>query len=76
MWENLDDAGTKSEVSCDIGSDKSFSKNDTEECMTKKKLNLQKALNLLQNLASERSDALTDDSSDEEIPTNKLLEFS
>ncbi|GFV01080.1 hypothetical protein TNCV_1010011 [Trichonephila clavipes] len=41
----------------------------------KKKLSLQEALDLLQNLPSKSSDALTDDSSDEQVPTNNLLEF-
>ncbi|GFU52843.1 hypothetical protein TNCV_2254601 [Trichonephila clavipes] len=35
-------------------------------CLKKKKLSLPGALDLLQNLLSESSDALTDDSSDEE----------
>ncbi|GFY36083.1 hypothetical protein TNCV_4844551 [Trichonephila clavipes] len=42
----------------------------------KKKFNHQDTLDLLQNLPSESSDAPTDDSSDEEIPANYLLEFS
>ncbi|GFY36679.1 hypothetical protein TNCV_2566421 [Trichonephila clavipes] len=42
----------------------------------KKKLSLQEALDLLQNLPSESNDALTDDSSDEDVPANYLLEFS
>ncbi|GFX61528.1 hypothetical protein TNCV_2745031 [Trichonephila clavipes] len=42
----------------------------------KKKLRLLEALDLLQNLPSECNDALTDDSSDEEVPANNLLEFS
>ncbi|GFU70899.1 hypothetical protein TNCV_2206161 [Trichonephila clavipes] len=32
--------------------------------------------NFVQNLPSESSDALTDDSSDKEVPANSLLEFS
>ncbi|GFX17177.1 hypothetical protein TNCV_2857001 [Trichonephila clavipes] len=40
-----------------------------------KKLCLQEALDLLQNLPSEIHDVLTDDFSDEEIPANYLLEF-
>ncbi|GFS78761.1 hypothetical protein TNCV_3149151 [Trichonephila clavipes] len=42
----------------------------------KKKLYLQEALDLLQNLPSESGDALTDDSSDEDVPAKYLLEFS
>ncbi|GFT28977.1 hypothetical protein TNCV_3586391 [Trichonephila clavipes] len=42
----------------------------------KKKPSLQEALDLLQNLPSESSDALTDDSSDEDDPANYQLEFS
>ncbi|GFS62229.1 FLJ37770-like protein [Trichonephila clavipes] len=41
-----------------------------------KKLSLQEALALLQNLPSEISDILTDDFSVEEVPANNLLEFS
>ncbi|GFV33485.1 hypothetical protein TNCV_318111 [Trichonephila clavipes] len=41
----------------------------------KKKLSLQKVSDLLQNLLSEISDALTDDFSDEEVLANNLLEF-
>ncbi|GFV75163.1 hypothetical protein TNCV_3190121 [Trichonephila clavipes] len=37
---------------------------------------LQQALDLLQSLPSESSDALTDDFSDEEVPVNHLLQFS
>ncbi|GFW25244.1 transposable element Tcb2 transposase [Trichonephila clavipes] len=50
----------------------SFSQNVWE----KKKLGFQEALDLLQNLPSEISDVLTDDSSDEEVKANNLLEFS
>ncbi|GFX33889.1 hypothetical protein TNCV_3962981 [Trichonephila clavipes] len=39
-------------------------------------LSLQEALDLLLNLPSESSDALTDDSSDEEVPVNNILELS
>ncbi|GFT27246.1 hypothetical protein NPIL_554231 [Nephila pilipes] len=42
----------------------------------KKKLSLQEAFNFLQSLPSESSDALSDDSSDEEFTANNLLEFS
>ncbi|GFV08463.1 hypothetical protein TNCV_2936791 [Trichonephila clavipes] len=42
----------------------------------KKQLSLQEVLDLLQNMPYESSDALTDDSSDEEVPANDLLEFS
>ncbi|GFW51047.1 uncharacterized protein TNCV_3593291 [Trichonephila clavipes] len=42
----------------------------------KKKLSLQEALDLLQNLPSKSSDALTDDSSVEDVPVNYPLEFS
>ncbi|GFS56266.1 hypothetical protein TNCV_2769381 [Trichonephila clavipes] len=42
----------------------------------KKKLSLQEALDLLQNLPSEINDVHTDDFSDEEVPANNLLEFS
>ncbi|GFU00674.1 hypothetical protein TNCV_4818381 [Trichonephila clavipes] len=42
----------------------------------KRKIILQKALNLSQNLLSESSHALTDNSSDEEVPANYLLKFS
>ncbi|GFV12989.1 hypothetical protein TNCV_3175241 [Trichonephila clavipes] len=42
----------------------------------KKKLILQEALYLLQNIPSESREELTDDSSDEEVPENNLLEFS
>ncbi|GFU92908.1 hypothetical protein TNCV_2080541 [Trichonephila clavipes] len=42
----------------------------------KKKLNPQDALHLLQNLPFESKDALTDDSSDEEVLGNNLLQFS
>ncbi|GFX78594.1 hypothetical protein TNCV_30341 [Trichonephila clavipes] len=42
----------------------------------KKKLSLQEALDLLQNLPSETSDVLMDDFSDEKVPANYLLEFS
>ncbi|GFW47173.1 hypothetical protein TNCV_56261 [Trichonephila clavipes] len=41
----------------------------------KKKPSLQEALDLLQNLPSESIDALADDSSDEDVPANYLLEF-
>ncbi|GFS58706.1 hypothetical protein TNCV_4518471 [Trichonephila clavipes] len=41
----------------------------------KKKLCLQEALDLIQNLRSENTGALIDDSSDEEVPANNLLEF-
>ncbi|GFY14666.1 hypothetical protein TNCV_647101 [Trichonephila clavipes] len=41
----------------------------------KKKLSLQEALDLLQNLPSASSDALTDDSSDE-VPVNNQQELS
>ncbi|GFS53566.1 hypothetical protein TNCV_730251 [Trichonephila clavipes] len=46
------------------------------ENVWKKKLSLQEALDLLQNLPSEISDVPTDDFSDEEFPANNLLEFS
>ncbi|GFY27238.1 hypothetical protein TNCV_2068591 [Trichonephila clavipes] len=46
------------------------------EKVYKKKLSLQEALDLLQNLPSEISDVLTDDFSDEEVPANYLLKFS
>ncbi|GFY14828.1 hypothetical protein TNCV_648711 [Trichonephila clavipes] len=46
-----------------------------ERVSRKKKLSLQEVLDLLQNLASESSDALTYDSSDEDIPANYLMEF-
>ncbi|GFW60966.1 hypothetical protein TNCV_4871771 [Trichonephila clavipes] len=42
----------------------------------KKKLSLQVILELLQNLPSENSDALTNDSTDEEVPAYYLLGFS
>ncbi|GFT63934.1 uncharacterized protein TNCV_2314171 [Trichonephila clavipes] len=42
----------------------------------KKKLSLQEALNSLQNLPFEISDALADDSSHKEVPANNLLLFS
>ncbi|GFW44115.1 hypothetical protein TNCV_3854761 [Trichonephila clavipes] len=42
----------------------------------KKKLSLQGGLDLFQNLPSEISDALTDDSSGEEVPAIYLLAFS
>ncbi|GFX18437.1 uncharacterized protein TNCV_4307371 [Trichonephila clavipes] len=45
------------------------------ECL-KKKLTLQETLELLESLSPESSDSPTDDSSDEEAPTNNLLEFS
>ncbi|GFT50840.1 hypothetical protein TNCV_321531 [Trichonephila clavipes] len=38
-------------------------------------LSLQESLDLLQNLPSERNDALTDGSSDEEVPENYLQKF-
>ncbi|GFT36198.1 hypothetical protein TNCV_4778311 [Trichonephila clavipes] len=41
-----------------------------------KNLSLQEALDLLQNLPSENSEALIDDFSDEEVPSNNLWEFS
>ncbi|GFU32421.1 hypothetical protein TNCV_3231211 [Trichonephila clavipes] len=41
------------------------------ECLEKKKLTLQEALDLFQYLPSEISDLLTDDFSDEEAPANK-----
>ncbi|GFW78068.1 hypothetical protein TNCV_135381 [Trichonephila clavipes] len=41
-----------------------------------KKLSFQEVLDFLQDLQSESSDALTDDSSDEEIPANNLLKLS
>ncbi|GFT69096.1 hypothetical protein TNCV_3904901 [Trichonephila clavipes] len=41
----------------------------------KKKISLQEALDLLQNLPSEISDVLTNDFSWEEVPANNLLEF-
>ncbi|GFU63768.1 hypothetical protein TNCV_3321651 [Trichonephila clavipes] len=37
---------------------------------------LEKALDLLLNLPSVKSEALTDDSSEEEVPENNLLKFS
>ncbi|GFV48715.1 hypothetical protein TNCV_2590751 [Trichonephila clavipes] len=40
-----------------------------------KKLSLQEAFGLLQNLPSESSDSLTDDSSDEAVPANYMMEF-
>ncbi|GFX24920.1 hypothetical protein TNCV_1278561 [Trichonephila clavipes] len=40
----------------------------------KKKLSLQEALDLLQNVPSVSNDALTDDSSDGEAPANYLLD--
>ncbi|GFU70703.1 hypothetical protein TNCV_4951971 [Trichonephila clavipes] len=46
------------------------------KCVEKKNLSLQKASDLLQILSYESSDAVTDDSSDEEAPVNNLLEFS
>ncbi|GFU50812.1 hypothetical protein TNCV_2495161 [Trichonephila clavipes] len=42
----------------------------------KKRLSLQEALYLLQNQPSESNDALTRDSSHEEVPGNNLLKFS
>ncbi|GFV06830.1 hypothetical protein TNCV_2331841 [Trichonephila clavipes] len=42
----------------------------------KKKPSLQEALDLLQTLPSESSDALTNDSSDKDVPANYLLKFS
>ncbi|GFX57765.1 hypothetical protein TNCV_1495261 [Trichonephila clavipes] len=42
----------------------------------KKKISIQEALDLLQNLPSESSYALTDDSSEEKVPASNLLEFS
>ncbi|GFT51337.1 hypothetical protein TNCV_4954731 [Trichonephila clavipes] len=42
----------------------------------KKKLSLQEALELLESLPSESCDAPTDDSSDEEVTANNLLELS
>ncbi|GFV39750.1 DDE_3 domain-containing protein [Trichonephila clavipes] len=42
----------------------------------RKKFSLQEALDFLRNLPFESSDALTDDSSDEEVPANNLHEFS
>ncbi|GFV48606.1 hypothetical protein TNCV_5068911 [Trichonephila clavipes] len=42
----------------------------------KKKASLQEALNLLQSLPSESSDALTDDYFDEEVAANYFLELS
>ncbi|GFS64353.1 hypothetical protein TNCV_3955421 [Trichonephila clavipes] len=62
----------------DIDSGKRFQKDlamDREECQGKMKPNLQEALDLLQNLPSEISDALIGDSSDEEVSANNLLEF-
>ncbi|GFU86680.1 hypothetical protein TNCV_2881001 [Trichonephila clavipes] len=41
-----------------------------------KKIGLQEALDLLQNLPSVMSDVQTDNFSDEEVPANNLLEFS
>ncbi|GFT91475.1 uncharacterized protein TNCV_4286241 [Trichonephila clavipes] len=41
----------------------------------KKKLSLQEALDLLQNLPSESSDALIDDSSDEDVPAVATRDF-
>ncbi|GFY18913.1 hypothetical protein TNCV_3876011 [Trichonephila clavipes] len=41
----------------------------------KKTLRLQETLDLLQNLPSKRSDALTDNSSSEEVPSNCLMEL-
>ncbi|GFW65172.1 transposable element Tc1 transposase [Trichonephila clavipes] len=49
--------------------------NVVQRSLEKRKLNLQEALNLLQKLPSEISDALTDYSSDEEVPENNLLGF-
>ncbi|GFT09197.1 hypothetical protein TNCV_4106251 [Trichonephila clavipes] len=42
----------------------------------KKKLSLQEALELLENLQSKSRDSPTDDFQDEEVPANNLLEFS
>ncbi|PRD22719.1 UNVERIFIED_CONTAM: hypothetical protein NCL1_48385 [Trichonephila clavipes] len=42
----------------------------------KMKPSLQEGWDLLQNPPSERCDALTDDSSDESVPANYLLELS
>ncbi|GFT08008.1 hypothetical protein TNCV_2589341 [Trichonephila clavipes] len=47
-----------------------------ERMSGKKKLCLQEALDLLQNLLSEVNDVLSDDFSNEEVPGNYLLEFS
>ncbi|GFX35110.1 hypothetical protein TNCV_2330501 [Trichonephila clavipes] len=47
-----------------------------EKSLEKRKPRLQEALDLLQNLPSEISDALTDDFSDEEVTANNLLGFS
>ncbi|GFY13944.1 hypothetical protein TNCV_1296051 [Trichonephila clavipes] len=49
--------------------------NREDECLEKKKLSLQESLDLLQNLPSESSDVLTDDSSHEEVLANNLLKF-
>ncbi|GFX30544.1 hypothetical protein TNCV_3461951 [Trichonephila clavipes] len=49
---------------------------DSHVSRKKKPPSLQEALDLLQNLPSESNDALTDDSSDEDVPTNYLLKFS
>ncbi|GFW55559.1 hypothetical protein TNCV_119431 [Trichonephila clavipes] len=42
----------------------------------KKKFSFNEALDLLQNLPSESSDALIGDSSDEEVPANYVLDCS
>ncbi|GFU44455.1 hypothetical protein TNCV_1505841 [Trichonephila clavipes] len=47
----------------------------TARLMSGKKHSVQVALDLLQSQPSEISEVLTDDFLDEEIPTNKLLEF-
>ncbi|GFW43149.1 hypothetical protein TNCV_1475441 [Trichonephila clavipes] len=46
------------------------------QCLEKRSPVFKRALDLLQNVSSESSDALTDDSSDEEVPASYLLEFS
>ncbi|GFS74525.1 hypothetical protein TNCV_458631 [Trichonephila clavipes] len=43
--------------------------------MTKRKFSLQEVLDLLQNLPSEISEVLTEDSSDDEVTENNVLKF-
>ncbi|GFW16091.1 hypothetical protein TNCV_4680831, partial [Trichonephila clavipes] len=49
---------------------------DCRRMSGKKKFSFQEAMDLLQRLPYESSDAPTDDSSDEKVPVNSVLEFS
>ncbi|GFX20564.1 hypothetical protein TNCV_3489211 [Trichonephila clavipes] len=72
---NDDEIMTSVQEESDSVDDEMDEDKDNNEGLGNKKLSLQKAVCLLQNLPSEISDILTDDVSDEEVPANNLLEF-